>query len=107
MLFLVVNSLFILFAILNINDPDWFLWVPTYFLVAVSTVAYQKKLINKKAVNILMVYLLFVFALSFFGYIEVLDKNSDTMINMTEPNREALGALLAVGWIYWTSRGQQ
>ena len=106
MLFLVVNSLFILFAILNINDPDWFLWVPAYFLVAASTVAYQKKLINKKAVNVLMVYLHFVFTLSFFGYIEVLDKNSDTMINMTEPNREAFGALLAVGWIYWTSREQ-
>ena len=107
MLFLVVNSLFILFAVLNINDPDWFLWVPTYFLVAVSTVAYQKKLINKKAMNILMVYLLLVFALSFFGYVEVLDKNSDTMINMTEPNREAVGALLAASWVYWTSRRQQ
>jgi len=107
MLFLVVNSLFILFAVLNINDPDWFLWVPTYFLVAASTVAYQKKLINKKAVNILIVYLLFIFAICFFGYIGVLDKNSDTMINMTEPNREAFGALLAVGWIYWTSREQQ
>ena len=106
MLFLVVNSLFILFAILNINDPDWFLWVPTYFLVAASTVGYQKKLIKKKAMNILMVYLLLVFALSFFGYIEVLDKNSDTMINMTEPNREAFGALLAAGWVYWTSRRQ-
>jgi len=103
---LIVNNLFILFAILNINDPDWFLWVPTYFLVAASTVAYQKKLINKKAMNILTAYLLLVFALSFFGYIEVLDKNSDTMINMTEPNREAFGALLAAGWVYWTSRGQ-
>ena len=104
MIFLVVNSLFILFAILNINDPDWFLWVPTYFLVAASTVAYQKKLIDKKVLNILMVCLLFVFAFSFFGFIEVLDKNSDTMINMKEPNREAFGALLAVSWIYWTSR---
>jgi len=106
MLFLVVNSLFILFAVLNINDPDWFLWVPTYFLVVASTVAYQKKLINKKVVNILMVYLLFIFAFSFFGLIEVLDKNSDTMINMKESNREAFGALLALGWIYWTSRRQ-
>jgi hypothetical protein len=40
------------------------------------------------------------------GFIEVLDKNSDTMINMKEPNREAFGALLATGWIYWTSRSQ-
>ena len=106
MLFLVVNSLFILFAVLNINDPDWFLWVPTYFLVAASTVAYQKRLINKKALNILIVYLLFIFVLAFFGFIEVLDKNSDTMINMKEPNREAFGALLAIGWIYWISRRQ-
>ena len=104
MLFLVVNSLFILFAVLNINDPDWFLWVPTYLLVAVSTVAYQKRLINKKALNILIVYLLFIFVLAFFGFIEVLDKNSVTMINMKEPNREAFGALLAMGWIYWISR---
>ena len=106
MLFLVVNSLFIFFAVLNINDPDWFLWVPTYLLVAVSTVAYQKRLINKKALNILIVYLLFIFVLAFFGFIEVLDKNSDTMINMKEPNREAFGALLAMGWIYWISRRQ-
>jgi len=28
------------------------------------------------------------------------------MINMKEPNREAFGALLAMGWIYWTSRRQ-
>ena len=93
-----------LFAVLNINDPDWFLWVPTYFLVAASAVAYQKKLINKKAVNILMVYLLFVFALSFFGFIEVLDKNSDTMINLKEPKREAVGVLIAMAWVFWTSR---
>ena len=106
MLFLVVNSLFILFAVLNINDPDWFLWVPTYLLVAVSTAAYQKRLINKKALNILIVYLLFIFVLAFFGFIEVLDKNSDTMINMKEPNREAFGALLAMGWVYWISRRQ-
>ena len=106
MLFLVVNSLFILFAVLNINDPDWFLWVPTYLLVAVSTVAYKKRLINKKALNILIVYLLFIFVLALFGFIEVLDKNSDTMINMQEPNREAFGALLAMGWIYWISRRQ-
>ena len=106
MLFLVVNSLFILFAVLNINDPDWFLWAPTYLLVAVSTVGYQKRLINKKALNVLIVYLLFIFVLAFFGFIEVLDKNSDTMINMKEPNREAFGALLAMGWIYWISRRQ-
>ena len=106
MFFWLVNSLFILFAVLNINDPDWFLWVPTYLLVAAGSLSYEKKLINKKAVNILMVYLLFIFAFSFFGFIEVLDKNSDTMINMKEPNREAFGALLAMGWIYWTSRRQ-
>ena len=48
----------------------------------------------------------FVFTPSFFGFIDVLDKNSDTMFNMKEPNREAFGALLDIGWIYWTSRSQ-
>ena len=106
MLFLVVNSLFILFAILNINDPDWFLWVPTYFLVAASTVAYQKKLINKKGMNVLLFFLLFVFVFSFFGFVETLDQSSDTMINISEPNREAVGALMGASWIFWTSRRQ-
>jgi hypothetical protein len=106
MLFWFVNSLFILFAVLNINDPDWFLWVPTYFLVAVGSVSYKKKLINKKAVNILLLYLLFVFFFSLFGFVEILDQSSDTMINISEPNREAVGAFMGAGWIFWTSRRQ-
>ena len=48
MLFWLVNSIFILFAVLNIDDPDWFLWVPTYLLVVAGAVSYEKKLINKK-----------------------------------------------------------
>ncbi len=106
MLFWFVNSLFILFAVLNINDPDWFLWVPTYFLVAVGSVSYKKKLINKKAVNILLLYLLFVFFFSLFGFVEILDQSSDTMINISEPNREAGWAFIGAGWIFWTSRRQ-
>ena len=106
MLFWFVNSLFILFAVLNINDPDWFLWVPTYFLVAVGSVSYKKKLINKKAVNILLLYLLFVFFFSLFGFVEILDQGSDTMINISEPKREAVGAFIGAGWIFWTSRRQ-
>ena len=65
MLFWLVNSLFILFAVLNINDPDWFLWVPTYLLVAAGSVSYEKKLINKKGMNVLLFFLLFVFVFSF------------------------------------------
>ena len=106
MLFWLVNSFFILFAVLNINDPDWFLWVPTYFLVAAGSVLCKKKLINKKAVNMFLFYLLFVFAFSLFGFVKILDQNSDTMINIGEPNREAIGALMGAGWIFWTSRRQ-
>ena len=54
MLFWLVNSIFILFAVLNIDDPDWFLWVPTYLLVVAGAVSYEKKLINKKAINMLL-----------------------------------------------------
>ena len=106
MFFWLVNSLFILFAVLNINDPDWFLWVPTYLLVVAGAVSYKKKLINKKGMNVLLFFLLFVFVFSFFGFVETLDQSSDTMINISEPNREAVGVLMGVSWIFWTSRRQ-
>ena len=104
MIFWAVNSIFLLFAVLNINDPDWFLWLPTYLLVVLTTIAYRKNRVNKKAVNLLMAYLFFVFIMSFFGFVEVLDDSSDKMINMDEPKREAVGALMAIAWVFWTSR---
>ena len=104
MLFWAVNSVFVLFAVLNINDPDWFIWVPTYFLVVASTAAYRENKINKKTINKVLLYLLFIFIISFFGFVEVFDDSSDTMVNMKEPKREAVGALIAMAWVFWASR---
>ena len=104
MFFWAVNSIFILFAVFNINDPDWFLWIPTYLLVVAITAAYRKKKVSKKIVNILLLYLLSVFVISFFGFIEFLDNSSDIMLSMKEPKREAVGALIAMAWVFWTSR---
>ena len=104
MLFWAVNSVFVLFAVLNINDPDWFIWVPTYFLVVASTAAYRENKIKKKTINKVMLYLLFIFIISFFGFVEVFDDSSDTMVNMKEPKREAVGALIAMAWVFWASR---
>tara|TARA_Y100001970_G_scaffold36818_1_gene45435 strand:+ start:1094 stop:1411 length:318 start_codon:yes stop_codon:yes gene_type:complete len=104
MMFWAVNSTFVLFAVLNINDPDWFLWLPTYLLVVATTIAHRKNKVSKKVVNLLMAYLFFIFIISFFGFVEVLDDSSDKMINMDEPKREAVGALMAIAWVFWTSR---
>ena len=104
MMFWAVNSAFILFAVLNINDPDWFLWLPTYLLVVATTIAHRKNKVSKRVVNLLMAYLFFIFIISFFGFVEILDKSSDKMVNMDEPKREALGALMAMAWVFWTSR---
>ena len=104
MFFWAVNSIFILFAVFNIDDPDWFLWIPTYLLVVLITAAYRKKKVSKKIVNILLLYLLLVFVISFFGFIEFLDNSSDIMLSMKEPKREAVGALIAMAWVFWTSR---
>tara|TARA_B100000482_G_scaffold75286_1_gene53332 strand:- start:1754 stop:2071 length:318 start_codon:yes stop_codon:yes gene_type:complete len=104
MLFWAVNSVFVLFAVLNINDPDWFIWVPTYFLVVASTAAYRENKIKKKTINKVLLYLLFIFIISFFGFVEVFDNSSDTMVNMKEPKREAVGALIAMAWVFWASR---
>jgi|TARA_B100001093_G_scaffold304614_1_gene290452 hypothetical protein len=104
MFFWAVNSIFILFAIFNIDDPDWFLWIPTYLLVVAITAAYRNKKVSKKAVNILLLYLLLLFVISFFGLIESLDNSSDIMAKMKEPKREALGALISMVWVFWISR---
>ena len=104
MFFWAVNSIFILFAVFNIDDPDWFLWIPTYLLVVAITAAFRKKKVSKKIVNILLLYLLSVFVISFFGFIEFLDNSSDIMLSMKEPKREAVGALIAMAWVFWTSR---
>ena len=104
MLFWAVNSVFVLFAVLNINDPDWFIWVPTYFLVVASTAAYRENKIKKKTINKVLLYLLFIFIISFFGFVEVFDDSSDTMVNMKEQKREVLGALIAMVWVFWASR---
>ena len=104
MLFWAVNSVFVLFAVLNINDPDWFIWVPTYFLVVASTAAYRENKIKKKTINKVLLYLLFIFIISFFGFVEVFDDSSDTMVNMKESKREAVGALIAMAWVFWASR---
>ena len=104
MLFWAVNSVFVLFAVLNINDPDWFIWVPTYFLVVASTAAYRENKIKKKTINKVLLYFLFIFIISFFGFVEVFDDSSDTMVNMKEPKREAVGALIAMAWVFWASR---
>ena len=104
MLFWAFNSVFVLFAVLNINDPDWFIWVPTYFLVVASTAAYRKNKIKKKTINKVLLYLLFIFIISFFGFVEVFDDSSDIMVNMKEPKREAVGALIAMAWVFWASR---
>ena len=104
MFFWAVNSVFVLFAVLNINDPDWFIWVPTYFLVVASTAAYRENKIKKKTINKVLLYLLFVFIISFFGFVEVFDDSSDTMVNMKEPKREAVRALIAIAWVFWASR---
>ena len=104
MLFWAVNSVFVLFAVLNINDPDWFIWVPSYFLVVASTAAYRENKIKKKTINKVLLYLLFIFIISFFGFVEVFDDSSDIMVNMKEPKREAVGALIAMAWVFWASR---
>ena len=104
MFFWAVNSVFAIFAVLNINDPDWFIWVPTYFLVVASTAAYRENKIKKKTINKVLLYLLFIFIISFFGFVEVFDDSSDTMVNMKEPKREAVGALIAMAWVFWASR---
>ena len=104
MRFWTANGIFILFAFFNLDDPDWFLWVPTYLSVPVAVVAYQKQIINKRTIQTYSFFLLIVFFFSLFGPSNFLDNNSDTMLGMKETSRESIGALVAFFWVYFSSR---
>ena len=36
--------IFIIFAIMNLNDPDWFIWIPAYGIIAALILVTNSKI---------------------------------------------------------------
>jgi len=55
-----IAVIFILFALVQYNDPDFFIWIPVYLIPAFIAIAYQRLKIHKAILGALTV--LFVMA---------------------------------------------
>lgn len=53
MLHLIVSGLFFLFAAMQYNDPDFYIWVPIYMLVGVVVFFYGRGIYNPRVFQVL------------------------------------------------------
>tara|TARA_B100001250_G_scaffold7126_1_gene6027 strand:+ start:4652 stop:4993 length:342 start_codon:yes stop_codon:yes gene_type:complete len=98
-----ISIIFIFFGIVNFNDPDWFIWFPLYFFIALLpfTPINSTKIIYSCAVIILGLGLL-----TAFGYLDrfMLIQQDAKMANMIENQREGLGLVLGAFWIAFANK---
>ncbi|MEC9006718.1 MAG: transmembrane 220 family protein [Candidatus Neomarinimicrobiota bacterium] len=98
-----ISIIFIFFGLLNINDPDWFIWLPLYFIIALLpfTLIDSKKILFACSAIVLGLGLLTVF-----GYLDrfMPIQHDAKMVNMIENQREGLGLILGALWLAFTNK---
>ena len=95
---------FIIFGLLNINDPDGIYWLIVYFFIALIPFFPKEKISNNK-IKIFSSIILLLGILIGTGILNsiMLPQIDDKMINMLEHQREGAGIILGSIWI-WFSR---
>ena len=93
-----VALIFILFAILNLNDPDGWIWAFVYLAVAIIPFVrnVRQKFLNQLASILLVIGLLLVSGLLNNWMPKQAD---DRMVNLWEHQREGLGIILGSVWL--------
>ena len=91
---------FLAFGLLNLNDPDWYLWTPMYFITAAIIFSKTK---NKLTLNIFYLLVIVLVVLSLTGT-TALDKEVDSMVGMVENKREAIGGVFSICSVWFFSR---
>lgn len=94
-----VALIFILFAILNLNDPDGWIWAFIYLAVAIIPFVRKVKhrFLNQLASTLLVLGLLIVSGLLNNWMPQQAD---DRMVNLWENQREGLGIILGSVWLW-------
>ena len=100
-----ISLIFIIFGLLNINDPDGFYWLVVYFLIAVIPFVSQNIISN----NTLKIFSIIILTLGILiglgGLNSFMPKQiDDRMINMWEHQREGVGIILGSIWIWFSRR---
>ena len=92
---------FFIFGLLNINDPDWFIWVPTYLMIAIIPIIPQ----NILPLNAKIFFSSTLFIVGSLVFLGILDTSfyyqaDNMMTGLLEYQREGIGLLLGSFWIY-------
>ena len=100
-----ISLIFIIFGLLNINDPDGFYWLVAYFLIALIPFVSPNIISNNKlkifSIIILTLGILIgLGGLNSFMSIQI----DDRMINMWEHQREGVGIILGSLWVWFSRR---
>ena len=97
--------IFCSFALVNLNDPDGFIWVPVYVTVAFLPLIS----IEKVSVRLLKFCSLFLFIVGTLMALGLLNsimpwQADDRMGNLWEHQREGLGIILGAAWLCFGHR---
>ena len=97
-----IAAVFIVFAMVNFDDPDWFIWVPTYIAIGLLPLL-STGIINYshlKSVAIVGVILGIIVALGVLN--TIMPRQMDNrMVNMWEYQREGVGLILGAIWLWF------
>lgn len=99
----ILSILFVLFAVVQLNDPDGILWFSIYIMVAIICFYSIFKVIPKKILWVIIIGLLIYSAFYFSLFIDYLQKDQKSEIfgemvyekPYLEGSREFLGVLIA------------
>ena len=100
-----IAAVFIVFAVVNFDDPDWFIWVPTYITIGLLPLLPVGILINShlKIIAIVILILGILVALGFLN--TIMPRQMDNrMVDMWEYQREGVGLILGAIWLWFGRR---
>ena len=87
-----IAAVFIVFAMVNFDDPDWFIWVPTYSAI-----------INNSHLKIVAILILILGILVALGFLNTImpQQMDNRMVDMWEYQREGVGLILGAIWLWF------
>ena len=97
-----IALIFCSFALVNLNDPDGFIWVPVYVTVAFLPLASIEK-VSVRLLKFCSLFLFIVGALVALGLLNSIMpwQADDRMGNLWEHQREGLGLVLGAAWLWF------
>ena len=97
-----IAAVFIVFAIVNFDDPDWFIWVPTYIAIGLLPLL-PTGIINNSHLKIVAIVVLILGIIVALGFLNtIMPRQVDNrMVNMWEYQREGVGLVLGAIWLWF------